>query len=147
MYSLHAITSLPQLLSERPLVFFHLACAIGALVLGVAMLVRRKGTGSHRALGWLWVALMGGAAVSSAFLSGGSLPNLAGFSPIHLLTAFVLVMLPRAILLARRGDIEGHRKTMRGLYFGGCVIAGAFTLMPGRFLGQLLWRHTLGVMA
>ena len=147
MSSLYAITSLPQLLIERPLIFLHLACAIGALVLGVAMLVRRKGTGSHRALGWLWVALMGGAAVSSAFLSGGRLPNLAGFSPIHLLTAFVLVMLPRAVLQARRGDIEGHRKTMRGLYLGGCVIAGAFTLMPGRFLGQLLWRHTLGVMA
>jgi uncharacterized membrane protein len=147
MTDLYAITSLPQLLAERPLIFFHLACAIGALVLGLAMLLRRKGNRSHRALGWLWVVLMGGAAVSSAFLSGGRLPHLAGFSPIHLLTALVLVMLPRAVLQARRGNIEAHRRTMRGLYFGGCVIAGAFTLMPGRFLGQWLWKHSLGVMA
>lgn len=30
---------------------------------------------------------------------------------------------------------------MRGLYMGGLVIAGAFTLLPGRLLGNLLWHH------
>ena len=27
----------------------------------------------------------------------------------------------------------------RGIYIGGCVVAGLFTLLPGRFLGSLLW--------
>jgi uncharacterized membrane protein len=35
---------------------------------------------------------------------------------------------------------------MRGLYIGGCVVAGLFTLLPGRFLGDMLWRHTLGLL-
>ena len=28
---------------------------------------------------------------------------------------------------------------MQRLYIGACVIAGLFTLLPGRFLGSLLW--------
>ena len=28
---------------------------------------------------------------------------------------------------------------MTGLYIGACVVAGLFTLLPGRFLGSLLW--------
>jgi uncharacterized membrane protein len=32
-----------------------------------------------------------------------------------------------------------HRITMKSLYLGGCAVAGVFTLLPSRFLGQLLW--------
>jgi uncharacterized membrane protein len=35
---------------------------------------------------------------------------------------------------------------MRGLYFGACVVAGVFTLLPGRYLGGLLWKQWLGVV-
>jgi len=42
--------------------------------------------------------------------------------------------------LARRGAIEAHRRTMRGRHIGGCVVAGAFTLLPGRFLRTLLMK-------
>lgn len=147
MIPIHAVRTLPQMWAEHPVVVVHLLCAIGALILGAVMLLRRKGTTSHRTLGWVWVLLMGGAATTSAFISGGRLAILGPISPIHALTLLVLVMLPRAIWQARNGLIEAHRKTMRGLYFGGCLIAGAFTLLPGRFLGQLLWKQTLGVLA
>jgi uncharacterized membrane protein len=30
-------------------------------------------------------------------------------------------------------------------YFGACVAAGAFTLLPGRILGQLVWGQWLGL--
>jgi uncharacterized membrane protein len=33
---------------------------------------------------------------------------------------------------------------MRGLYIGRLVIAGVFTLIPGRLLGNLLWKGTWG---
>jgi uncharacterized membrane protein len=82
---------------------------------------------------------MGTAALSSAFIHGGGLPNLYGFSPIHAFTLFVLWQLPRGIRYVRQGNVVAHRKTMRGLYLGGCIVAGMFTLLPGRFLGQLLW--------
>lgn len=132
--------TLQQLLQQRPLVFLHLASALAALAIGAVVLARRKGTASHRALGWVWVAAMAGATASSAFLGGhGGMPHLAGVSPIHLFTAYIAVALPRAVWQARHGNVVAHRKTMRGIYIGGCVIAGLFTLLPGRLLGSMLW--------
>jgi uncharacterized membrane protein len=127
-----------RLLERHPLVFVHLVCALAALGLGAVILVRRKGTPSHRAVGWAWVVLMGLATVSSAFIRDYRMPNLAGFTPIHFLTVFVAWQLPKGVLLARRGQMAAHRSTMRGLYFGGCVAAGLFALLPGRFLGRQL---------
>jgi uncharacterized membrane protein len=128
-----------RLLEQHPLIFIHMACAIGALLVGGIVLARRKGTTSHRATGWLWVLLMGTVTITSAFIRDYRLPNLAGLTPIHLLTAYVAFGLPRAVWHARHGNISAHRKTMRGIYIGGCIVAGLFTLLPMRFLGQQLW--------
>lgn len=136
-----------QLFATRPVVFLHLVSAFAALLLGIAILARRKGTGSHRVLGWAWVLLMAAAAVTSALLRDDRLPNLWGFTPIHAFTVLVGIGLPWAVWNARRGNIAVHRKTMRHLYIGGCVVAGLFTLVPGRLLGNLLWKHALGVLA
>lgn len=138
---------LTKLLQQHPVVFFHLLTAFAALLLGLVILLRRKGTTSHRALGWAWVLLMGSTALASAFIRDYHLPNLFGYTPIHGFTAFVAVQLPRGIWFIRHGNVVGHRKTMRGIYIGGCVVAGIFTLLPGRFLGTLLWKNLLGVMA
>ena len=133
------MNALLGLLQRHPLIFFHLVTALGALLLGLFMLLRRKGTRSHRLLGWTWVALMASTALASAFIRDYRLPNLFGYTPIHLFTVTVAVMLPLGIWYVKHGRIDGHRKTMRGLYIGACVIAGLFTLLPGRFLGSLLW--------
>jgi len=135
-----------RLLADHPLVFFHLATASAALVLGIVIMTRRKGTGSHRVLGWAWAAAMGSTAVASAFIRDYRMPNLFGYTPIHSLTLLVAVMLPLAIWFARSGRIPAHRRTMQGMFFGACVVAGLFTLLPGRFLGQLVWQQ-LGVLA
>ena len=135
------------LLQRHPLVFFHLITAFAALILGSALLLRRKGSTSHRWLGWLWVVLMGSTALATAFIRDYRLPNLAGFTPIHVFTLLVAVGLPRAIWFVKRGNIAGHRKQMKSIFVGGSVLAGIFTLLPGRFLGNLLWQHALGVLA
>jgi uncharacterized membrane protein len=135
----NVMNAFANLLQRHPLIFFHLVTAVGALLLGLFMLLRRKGTRSHRLLGWTWVALMAGTALASAFIRDDRLPNLYGYTPIHLFTLTVAVMLPLGIWHVKRGRIDGHRRTMRGLYIGACVIAGLFTLLPGRFLGSLLW--------
>jgi len=44
-------------------------------------------------------------------------------------------------------SIDGHRKTMQRLYIGACVVAGLFTLLPGRFLGSLLWGSPMNGIA
>ena len=139
--------SLELLFQRHPLVFFHLATALASLLIGIVILSRRKGTTSHRWLGWSWVVLMASTAVASAFIRDYGMPNLAGFTPIHGFTLLVLYMLPRGIWYIRRGNVVGHRKTMKGLYVGACVVAGIFTLLPGRFLGGLLWKQWLGVVA
>jgi len=123
---------------------WHLPLALAALLLGPFALWSRKGTTLHRSAGRLWVLLMLGAAASSLFIRGSGLPNLAGFSPIHLLSLATLAGLPMAVRAAMQGRIQAHRKAMRGVYIGGCLVAGAFTLMPGRFLGQMLWGQALG---
>ncbi len=136
-----------RLLQHHPVVFFHLVTASAALVLGIAILRRRKGTGSHRALGWTWVVLMGSTTLASAFIRDYNMPNIAGFTPIHAFTVLVSVGLPRGIWFIRQGRVDAHRKQMQALFFGACVVAGIFTLLPGRFLGRLLWHDLLGVMA
>lgn len=127
------------LLQRHPLIFLHLVTALSALVLGGIILSGRKGTWNHRTMGWTWVALMAGTTLASAFIRDFRLPNLWGYTPIHGFTLYVAVMLPLAVTYARRGNLAAHRKAMRGIYFGGCVVAGIFTLLPGRFLGSLLW--------
>jgi uncharacterized membrane protein len=134
------MTAFTDLLQRHPLVFFHLVTAVAALGIGTVVMLRRKGTGSHRAWGWAWVLLMAGTTVASAFIRDYRMPNLAGITPIHFFTAFVAFNLPRGIWFIRQGNVAAHRKTMRGMYIGGCLVAGVFTLLPGRFLGRLLWQ-------
>jgi uncharacterized membrane protein len=138
---------LALLLQRHPLVFFHLVTAFAALLVGAFVLTRRKGTASHKALGWTWVVLMGSTAIASAFIRDYRMPNIAGITPIHAFTLLTVVNLPRGIWYIRQGRVAAHRQSMRSLYIGACVLAGVFTLLPGRFLGTLLWKHTLGVTA
>jgi uncharacterized membrane protein len=141
------MNALLTLAQRHPLIFFHLVTAFASLVLGLFMLLRRKGTRSHRLLGWTWVALMAATALASAFIRDHRMINLFGYTPIHLFTVTVALMLPLGIAHVKRGNVRGHRGTMTGLCLGACVIAGVFTLLPGRFLGSLLWGTTINGIA
>jgi hypothetical protein len=85
--------------------------------------------------------------VSAFFIRGGDIPNVDGFSPIHLLIPLVLILLYRSFRYLAKGNIEGHRKTMVRLYIGSCIVAGAFTLVPGRLFGEMVWVEWLGLRA
>lgn len=121
---------------EPPLaVWGHLALLIPALALTPIMLVRAKGSRSHRWLGYVWAALMVAIAIE------GFLIPLHGrnLSPIWLISLFVLVQVPRLIVQARRHQIARHRRTVRGLVIGAFLVAGVFTLPFGRMLGTWLF--------
>ena len=126
-----------------PIIAVHMTAALGALVTGPVALWARKGAVQrpklHRAFGYAWVTLMVVTAVSALFIRDFSLPNLAGYTPIHILVPVSLLGLFGAFWFLAKGNIEGHRKTMQRLYVGACLVAGAFTLLPGRYLGQLVW--------
>jgi uncharacterized membrane protein len=114
-------------------VLAHLAVALLAVVLGTAILLRRKGDATHKAIGWSWVGLMLAAALTSFFIQARG-----RFSLIHVFSVVVLVMVPLAIVHIRRRRVRAHRVTMISV-FAGLVIAGAFTLLPYRMLGQLVF--------
>ena len=133
-----------------PTIAIHLSAALGAVASGpVALWARRSGAQRprlHRAFGYAWVTLMLVAATSAIFIRDFHLPNINGFTLIHLLIPVVYGTLVLAFWFLARGNITGHRKTMQGLYVGACLVAGAFTLLPGRFLGNLVLGQWLGLI-
>lgn len=129
--------TLEPLIYAPPVIQLHTAAALLAVVLTGLILTRARGTRMHRRLGWLWVAAMAVVAASGfGILSGGLI---GPFGPIHLLSAFVLVGLVLAVRAARRGDVASHRGWMLGMVWGGLVIAGGFTLLPGRIMHAVLF--------
>lgn len=133
-----------------PLIAIHMSAAIAAIAVGPLALWARKGRQQrprlHRAFGYAWVTLMLATAISAIFIRDFALPNIAGYTPIHLLVPIVLLMLVGAFWFLARGNINGHRRTMQNLYLGACVISGGFTLLPGRFLGDLVLGQWLGLI-
>ena len=132
----------------NPIIAVHMTAALGAVATGPVALWARRGAVQrprlHRAFGYAWVTLMVLAAVSSVFIRDHGLPNIAGYTPIHLLVPYTLFSITMAFVYLARRDVVRHRKTMQALYLGSCVIAGAFTLLPGRYLGRLIWGQWLG---
>ena len=129
--------SLAPLLKADMAIQIHAFAAMAAFVLGIVQLVGVKGTTVHRTLGYVWAALMLVIAVSSFWIHG--LRKFGPFSLIHLISLYVLVMLPVALLYARRHNVSGHKRSMVGLFAGGLVIAGLFTFVPGRLMHQVLF--------
>lgn len=131
-----------------PTIAIHMNLALTAVAIGPVAIWARKGPSLrpqlHRALGYAWVTCMLGAALTGVFIRDFRLPNLWGYTPIHALIPLTLFSLYRAFRYLAQGNITGHRKTMQWLYFNACIVAGAFTLLPGRYLGQLVWGQWLG---
>lgn len=127
-----------QVFAKLPLVtLIHIGGATSSLVLGGIVLFGPKGTPGHKMMGRIWALAMVTTAFSSFFMKSFA-PMLGQFGPIHILSVWTLYSLPRAIWYIRQGDVEGHLKTMRGLYFGLCL-AGLMTFIPGRTFYALIF--------
>jgi uncharacterized membrane protein len=125
-------------LTNAPLpIQLHAYAALGAFVLGAIQLAGAKGTTRHRALGYTWAALMFTVAISSFWVH--EIRLWGPWSPIHLLAIFTLVMLPLGLWAAHSHAVARHRSTMIGLYLGALVIAGLFTLVPGRIMYKVVF--------
>jgi uncharacterized membrane protein len=123
-----------------PMILTHLSAAIAALVLGIAVFLRRKGSFAHRVLGRAWVGLMLVTAISTYWIRGSG-----NFSWIHGLSVISLVALAYAVYFAATGNIQRHQRIMKAVFFVALIVAGAFTLLPERLLGHALW-SSLGVI-
>jgi uncharacterized membrane protein len=129
--------SLAPLLNAVPQIPLHAFAAMAAFVLGIIQLTAPKGTLPHRTLGWIWVMLMAIVAVSSFWIH--QIRLVGPWSPIHLLSVFTLVTLPLGVWKAHRHEVADHRRIMTLIFTGALVIAGLFTLLPGRIMHAVVF--------
>lgn len=120
----------------QPLIVLHIAFALAALALGSVVLVRRKGTASHKMLGRIWASLMAAVALSSFWIF--EIHQGVGPSFVHLLSVWTLISLACAIYFIRRHNVRAHKGFMIGTFLG-LAGAGVGALMPGRALYRLFF--------
>jgi uncharacterized membrane protein len=129
--------SLSPLLEAAPTIPFHAFAAMGAFLLGLVQFAAPKGTLPHRTVGFIWVGLMAVVAGSSFWIH--QIRLVGPWSPIHLLSIFTLVMLPLAVWKAHSHQVAAHRRIMIYLFLGALVVAGLFTLLPGRVMHKVIF--------
>jgi len=129
--------TLAPLLHSTLAVRLHAFPALAAILLGAAQLALPKGTPLHRAMGWTWVVLMALIAGSSFFIH--TICSFGPYSLIHLLSVLTLVSLPLGVYHARSHHIAAHARVMKLLFLGALVIAGLFTLLPGRIMHDVVF--------
>ncbi len=112
----------------------HIAFALCSVVLGTVILIKTKGTLTHKLMGRIWVVMMTVVALGSFAIHD---LNPGGLSWIHALSTFTLVSMGYAIFMIRRGQRRAHFMAMIGCLVG-LIIAGIFTLDPNRLIGSLL---------
>ena len=122
------------------LAYVHFATIAPCFLMGIWLLLRPKGTPIHKQLGKIYVVLISFSSVVAAAMPAAAGPRLWNhFGIIHLFCVAVFISIPYAIWAIKRGNVRGHAWAMRGLFLGGVVIAGAFTLLPGRLLHAWLF--------
>jgi uncharacterized membrane protein len=129
--------TLAPLLQASPAIQLHAFAAMGAFVLGLVQFSAPKGTIPHRAIGWTWVVLMLAVSISAFWIH--ELRLWGPWTPIHLLAIFTLITLPIAVLNAHRHRVARHRAAMISIFVGALVIAGLFTLVPGRIMHAVVF--------
>ena len=129
--------SLAPLFNAAPEIQLHAFAAMAAFALGAVQFAAPKGTLPHRTLGWLWVALMLVISGSSFLIHG--IKMWGPWSPIHLLSVLTPIMLVIAVLFARAHRVRGHKITMISIFAGALMVAGLFTLVPGRIMHDVLF--------
>jgi uncharacterized membrane protein len=122
------------------LMFSHLFTVLPCVPLGAYLLIAQKGDTLHRNLGKVYMVLMMVTATITLFM-----PALVGsqflnhFGWIHLFSFLTFWTVPTALIAAKKHQIKKHKRKMFLLYFGALIIAGGFTLVPGRYLHGLIF--------
>ena len=118
----------------------HAFAAMAAFALGIVQFAAPKGTLPHRTIGWIWVVLMAAVAISSFWIH--EIRLVGPFSPIHLLSIFTPVMLPLGGVARPAPQCRAVTAgSMISIFSGALVIAGLFTLLPGRIMHAVVFGH------
>ena len=130
-------------------IYIHAFFALLAIPVGLYIFFTKKGTNKHRFIGRVWVFLMLSIALTALSITSpmtNKLFNPGSYSWIHLLIPFTignLIYSIYSIRLFKKTRLEKHKnahiRSMVGTYFGALLVAGAFTLMPGRMFHEILF--------
>lgn len=125
------------------IIYIHAFFALLAVPLGLFVFLTKKGTKQHRLIGRIWVLFLSIVSITAIFIQ---VINPGQYSPIHLLIPFTLGSLIYSIWNIKkfkRTKIQrykyAHMYSMISAYVGALLIAGAFTLMPGRFFHEIIF--------
>ena len=125
------------------IIYAHATLALLAVPFGLYILLTKKGTKQHRILGRIWVTFLIIVSLTAIFIQA---INPGQYSLIHLLIPWTIGSLIYSIWNIKKfknTKIErykfAHMYSMIGVYVGALLIAGAFTLMPGRFFHEILF--------
>ncbi len=127
--------NIKPLLDAGLAVQLHVAAAALAIVLSAAIISVRRGTPAHRQIGRAWVAMLAIICISSFWITG---MNGSGYSWIHLLSAWTLLGLSKAVWAVRAGNVRMHKYAMISTMAGALGGAGLFAFMPGRLMNAVL---------
>ena len=115
----------------------HLATIIPSAIIGTWLIfASRKGSTAHRLLGFVYLALMTITATAAIFIRE---LNAGSFSFFHIFVPMTYWGVFGALWSLHRRDVAGHKRAMLGLYFGGILVAGAFTFAPGRLIHRFFF--------
>lgn len=124
----------------KSLMFLHLFTVLPCFVIGTILLLIKKGTSFHKMAGRVYMVLMLFTAIVTLFMDAHVGPKLFNhFGFLHLFSLLTLYSVPVAFYAIKNGNVARHKRTMILLYFGALIIAGGFTLVPGRFLYNFLF--------
>lgn len=129
--------TLAPLISAPVVIQVHVIAALLSIILGPVVLYRPRRDRIHTHLGYVWVTAMATVALSAMLI-----PNFSGpfhFGILHGFAVLTCVTLVMGIRYAIQRDIAGHQAAFRSLYWNGLMIAGMFTLLPGRRINEMLF--------
>lgn len=135
---------LEPLLAAPLAVRLHVVTVVPAFLLGTWLLfLSRQGTPRHRLIGKIYLGLMAVTALAALFIRSFSDASVAAgpfrLGLIHLFVPLTVHGIYGAFATIRAGDVRGHKAAMRGLYFGGLIVAGLLAFAPGRIMHRMFF--------
>ena len=124
-------------------IYIHAFFALIAVPVGLYILLTKKGTQKHKLTGRIWTLFLLIVSFTALFIQA---INPGEYSLIHLLISWTIGSLIYSIWSIRKFQKtklqkykKAHMYSMIGVYVGALLVAGVFTLMPGRLFYEILF--------
>ena len=125
------------------IIYIHAFFALTAVPLGLYIFLTKKGTAKHILFGRIWISWLLTISLTAIFIQEITPGE---YSLIHLLIPLTIGSLIYSIWSIRKYKKttllkykRAHMSSMTSVYVGALILAGAFTLMPGRLFYEILF--------